>query len=123
MLKSLDELDLDHNLALMNPGHAVFFIDLLCYQFGMKVTFIIISKKSSKQVEHQDYIFRHVYRDESIFCLALREVVYQLGTDPYSNLYLPMRNYLDFTAATNCGKVRHIFLKKMQSYFQKPKKR
>nr|CAD7458281.1 unnamed protein product [Timema tahoe] len=48
---------------------------------------------------------------------------YQLGTDPYSNLYLPMRNYLDLTAATNCGKVRHIFMKKMQSYFQKPNKR
>nr|CAD7432499.1 unnamed protein product [Timema monikensis] len=54
---------------------------------------------------------------------SMKSPQYQLGTDPYSNLYLPMRNYLDFTAATNCGKVRHIFLKKMQSYFQKPKKR
>nr|CAD7604179.1 unnamed protein product [Timema genevievae] len=54
---------------------------------------------------------------------VLQQNNYQLGTDPYSNLYLPMRNYLDLTAATNCGKVRHIFMKKMQSYFQKPNKR
>ncbi|KAF4524932.1 hypothetical protein B566_EDAN013894 [Ephemera danica] len=51
--------------------------------------------------------FRAVYR-------AMEE--YQLGTDPYNNFLLPMRNYLDQTTNTNCGKVRRVFLKSAEKY-------
>ncbi|KAK7866870.1 hypothetical protein R5R35_006035 [Gryllus longicercus] len=44
---------------------------------------------------------------------------YQLGTDLYMNLYMPMKNYLDLTSSSNCGKVRHIFTKSVEKIIQK----
>jgi len=44
---------------------------------------------------------------------------YQLGTDLYVNLFLTMRNYLELTTSTNCGKIQHIFTKAMQHFIQK----
>lgn len=44
---------------------------------------------------------------------------YQLGTDLYMNLYMPMKNYLDLEPSSNCGKVRHIFTKTLERIVQK----
>lgn len=41
---------------------------------------------------------------------------YTLGSDPYLNLFLPMRNYLEVTGSSNCGKVQHIFTKTIEKY-------
>ncbi|XP_054289330.1 glucoside xylosyltransferase 1-like isoform X1 [Macrosteles quadrilineatus] len=48
---------------------------------------------------------------------ALEE--YQLGTDAYQNLLLPLENRLDATSHTNCGKVRNIFTKNLHLYLAK----
>ncbi|CAH0390577.1 unnamed protein product [Bemisia tabaci] len=45
---------------------------------------------------------------------------YQLGTDPFQNLMLPMQNNLDAAdvSSTNCGKIRHVYLKNLATFFQ-----
>ena len=35
---------------------------------------------------------------------------YQLGTDPYDNLLMPMRNYLALEDSSNCGRVWKVFI-------------
>lgn len=51
--------------------------------------------------------FRAIFR-------AMEE--FQLDTDPYTNLLLPMESYLEQTTTTNCGKISHIFVKNMKKY-------
>ncbi|XP_071442741.1 glucoside xylosyltransferase 1-like [Hetaerina americana] len=53
--------------------------------------------------------FRAVYR-------AMEE--YQLGTDPYMNLLVVMRKYLEETTSSNCGKVNHIFTKAAEKFIR-----
>ncbi|KAG8233143.1 hypothetical protein J437_LFUL010373 [Ladona fulva] len=53
--------------------------------------------------------FRAVYR-------AMEE--YQLGTDPYMNLLLVMKKYLEETTSSNCGKVSYIFTKAAEKFIR-----
>ncbi|XP_073974185.1 glucoside xylosyltransferase 1 shams isoform X1 [Rhodnius prolixus] len=41
---------------------------------------------------------------------------YQLGTDAYQYLYLPMESYLKQATVSNCGKVHSIFLKQIKEF-------
>lgn len=53
--------------------------------------------------------FRAIYR-------AMEE--FQLDTDPYTNLLLPVESYLEQTTTTNCGKISQIFIKNLKKYIQ-----
>ncbi|XP_075236780.1 glucoside xylosyltransferase 1 shams [Lycorma delicatula] len=64
---------------------------------------VVHGSRSSFHGEKQP-AFRAIYR-------AMEE--YQLMTDAYENLLLPMKSYLDQTSHTNCGKLRHVFTKHM----------
>uniref|UniRef100_A0A0A9XB39 UDP-D-xylose:beta-D-glucoside alpha-1,3-D-xylosyltransferase n=1 Tax=Lygus hesperus TaxID=30085 RepID=A0A0A9XB39_LYGHE len=41
---------------------------------------------------------------------------YQIGSDVYQYLLLPMESYLKSTSTTNCGKMYEMFLKQIQEY-------
>ncbi|XP_021916719.1 glucoside xylosyltransferase 2 isoform X2 [Zootermopsis nevadensis] len=50
---------------------------------------------------------------------AVYRAMEELGSDPYTNLFLTTRNYLEQTTSTNCGKIQHIFTQAMQHFIQK----
>jgi hypothetical protein len=54
-------------------------------------------------------------RERILLCMLFM-LQYQLGSDPYNNFLLPMRQFLEQTTNTNCGKVRRVFLKSAEQY-------
>ncbi|XP_063233315.1 glucoside xylosyltransferase 1 isoform X2 [Bacillus rossius redtenbacheri] len=88
------------------PDHCMYMS--VCRSAEQQGVAVLHGSRGSFHAEKQP-AFRAVYR-------AFEE--YQLGSDQYANLYLPMKNYLESTAATNCGKLQPVFTRNMQRFLQ-----
>lgn len=89
------------------PDHCMYMS--VCKSAESQGVAVLHGSRGSFHAEKQP-AFRAIYR-------AVEE--YQLGTDLYVNLFLTIRNYLELTTSTNCGKIQHIFTKAMQHFIQK----
>lgn len=89
------------------PDHCMYMS--VCKSAESQGVAVLHGSRGSFHAEKQP-AFRAIYR-------AMEE--YQLGTDLYVNLFSTMRNYLELTTSTNCGKIQHIFTKAMQHFIQK----
>ncbi|XP_059473831.1 glucoside xylosyltransferase 1 [Neocloeon triangulifer] len=86
------------------PDHCMYMS--VCESADKEGVAVVHGNRGSFHSEKQP-AFHAVYR-------AMEE--YQLGTDPYRNLLLPLRHYLEETSDTNCGKVRRLFLKSAEQF-------
>ncbi|XP_069677720.1 glucoside xylosyltransferase 1 isoform X2 [Periplaneta americana] len=84
------------------PDHCMYMS--VCKSAESEGVAVLHGSRGSFHAEKQP-AFRAIYR-------AMEE----LGIDSYVNLFLTIRNYLELTTSSNCGKIQHIFTKAMQQF-------
>ncbi|KAL1494917.1 hypothetical protein ABEB36_010428 [Hypothenemus hampei] len=87
------------------PDHCMY--TSICKSAEKDGAAVIHGSRSSFHLEKQP-VFRAIYNVFDTF---------QLGGDVYKDFYQPVETNLDNLEATNCGKVKDVFLKNLRRYF------